>query len=92
MNFTHEEIEAAQRTVYAAMPPTPQYAWPQLGARLGWDSPKQDWQTWLDLRNLTNKRYAATVTPAYNDAGKDNARSTPGEGFGVYAGVSYSFR
>lgn len=35
MNFTREEIEAAQRTVYAAMPPTPQYAWPQLGARLG---------------------------------------------------------
>ena len=35
MNFTRDEIEAAQRTVYAAMPPTPQYAWPQLGARLG---------------------------------------------------------
>ena len=35
MKFTHEEIEAAQRTVYAAMPPTPQYTWPQLGARLG---------------------------------------------------------
>jgi threonine dehydratase len=35
MNFTREDIEAAQRTVYAAMPPTPQYAWPQLGARLG---------------------------------------------------------
>ncbi len=35
MHFTHEEIEAAQRTVYAAMPPTPQYAWPLLGQRLG---------------------------------------------------------
>lgn len=35
MNFTPQEIEAAQRTVYAAMPPTPQYAWPLLGARLG---------------------------------------------------------
>ncbi len=67
-------------------------AYALLGARLGWNSPKQDWQTWLDLRNLTNKRYAATVTPTYNDAGQDNARSTPGEGFGVYAGVSYSFR
>jgi len=32
------------------------------------------------------------VTPGYNDAGQDIARSTPGEGFGVYAGVSYSFR
>jgi threonine dehydratase len=35
MKFSRDEIEAAQRTVYAAMPPTPQYAWPQLGARLG---------------------------------------------------------
>ncbi len=67
-------------------------AYALLGARLGWNSPKQDWQTWLDLRNLTDKRYAATVTPGYNDAGQDVARSTPGEGFGVYAGVSYSFR
>ncbi|RYY52348.1 MAG: pyridoxal-phosphate dependent enzyme, partial [Comamonadaceae bacterium] len=35
MNFRRDEIEAAQRTVYAAMPPTPQYAWPLLGQRLG---------------------------------------------------------
>ncbi|MFK3773915.1 TonB-dependent receptor family protein [Pseudomonas sp. NPDC089406] len=67
-------------------------AYALLGARLGWDSPKQDWQTWLDLRNLTNKRYAATVTPGYDDAGQDFARSTPGEGFAAYLGVSYSLR
>ena len=35
MYFTRDEIEAAQRTVYAAMPPTPQYAWPLLAQRLG---------------------------------------------------------
>ncbi|AMM25180.1 threonine dehydratase [Variovorax sp. PAMC 28711] len=35
MHFTHDEIVAAQRTVYAAMPPTPQYAWPLLAQRLG---------------------------------------------------------
>lgn len=35
MRFTTEEIASAQRTVYAAMPPTPQYTWPLLGARLG---------------------------------------------------------
>jgi threonine dehydratase len=29
------EIEAAARDVYAAMPPTPQYAWPLLRARAG---------------------------------------------------------
>ncbi|ORL58301.1 TonB-dependent receptor family protein [Pseudomonas putida] len=67
-------------------------AYALLGARLGWNSPTQDWQTWLDLRNLTNKRYAATVTPGYDDQGQDKPRSTPGEGFAVYAGVSYSLR
>jgi len=35
VKFTREEIEAAQRTVHAAMPPTPQYAWPLLAQRLG---------------------------------------------------------
>ncbi|MFK8328572.1 TonB-dependent receptor family protein [Pseudomonas sp. BJa5] len=75
---------------YANSYPADAYA--LLGATLGYNSPKQDWQTWLDLRNLTNKRYAATVTPGYNDKGQDIARSTPGEGFAVYAGVSYSFR
>lgn len=63
-----------------------------LGATFGYNAPKQDWQTWLDLRNLTNKRYAAIVVPGYNDKGADMARSVPGEGFGVYAGVSYTFR
>ncbi|MDU9392370.1 TonB-dependent receptor family protein [Pseudomonas sp. zfem002] len=63
-----------------------------LGATFGYNAPKQDWQTWLDLRNLTNKRYAAIVVPGYNDNGADIARSVPGEGFGVYAGVSYTFR
>ncbi|NNJ14971.1 TonB-dependent receptor [Pseudomonas putida CSV86] len=62
-----------------------------LGATFGYNAPKQDWQTWLDLRNLTNKRYAAIVAPGYNDNGADVARSVPGEGFGVYAGVSYTF-
>ncbi len=35
MRFTREEIDAARRTVHAAMPPTPQYAWPLLAQRLG---------------------------------------------------------
>jgi threonine dehydratase len=35
MRFSPEEVERAQRTVYAAMPPTPQYAWPLLRERLG---------------------------------------------------------
>ena len=43
------------------------------------------------MRNIGNRRYAATVTPGYDDAGKDVARSTPGEGRGVYAGVRLRF-
>ena len=32
---TLHELEAAARLVYAAMPPTPQYRWPLLEARVG---------------------------------------------------------
>ncbi len=35
MKFQREEVEAARQTVYAVMPPTPQYAWPLLRERLG---------------------------------------------------------
>lgn len=63
-----------------------------LGATVGYDAPRQDWQAWVDLRNLTNKRYANTVTPGYDDKGVDVARSTPGDGRGVYAGVSWRWR
>jgi threonine dehydratase len=33
--LTRDEMESALRTVYEAMSPTPQYAWPLLGQRLG---------------------------------------------------------
>jgi len=35
MIFQPDEVEAARQTVYAAMPPTPQYAWRMLRQRLG---------------------------------------------------------
>ncbi|AZC26905.1 TonB-dependent receptor family protein [Pseudomonas sessilinigenes] len=63
-----------------------------FGATLGYNAPKNDWQAWVDLRNLTGQRYAATVTPGYDDKGQDTARSTPGEGMGVYVGMSWSLR
>jgi iron complex outermembrane receptor protein len=63
-----------------------------LGATLGYNAPKNDWQGWLTMRNLTGKHYAATVTPGYDDKGLDAARSTPGEGLGLYVGVSWSLR
>ncbi|MCW7539560.1 threonine dehydratase [Aquabacterium sp. A7-Y] len=33
--YHRARLQAAQETVYAAMPPTPQYAWPLLARRLG---------------------------------------------------------
>ena len=62
-----------------------------FGATLGYDAPQQDWQAWLELRNLTDEHYAATVTPGYNDNGVEAARLTPGESFGVYTGFSWSW-
>ncbi len=44
--FTREQVEAAQRTVYATMPPTPQYAWPLLQQRLGF-------KVWVKHENHT---------------------------------------
>src|SRR5210317_2399571 len=35
MQITLEDIQKAARTVYAEMPPTPQYRWPLLSERLG---------------------------------------------------------
>lgn len=43
---TRDEIESAARIVQAAMPPTPQYAWPLLARRLGTE-------TWLKHENHT---------------------------------------
>lgn len=37
MYFTREAIQNAQRTVYAVMPPTPQYNWPLLQQALGFE-------------------------------------------------------
>ncbi|SFC05377.1 threonine dehydratase [Polaromonas sp. OV174] len=46
MMFSRAQVQAAQRTVYAAMPPTPQYAWPLLRERLGM-------QVWVKHENHT---------------------------------------
>jgi threonine dehydratase len=44
--LTREELESAQRIVYAAMPPTPQYTWPLLRERL-------DAEVWVKHENHT---------------------------------------
>ncbi|MGC4028956.1 MAG: threonine dehydratase [Steroidobacteraceae bacterium] len=37
LTFTREEVESARTIVAASVPPTPQYAWPLLRERLGFD-------------------------------------------------------
>jgi iron complex outermembrane receptor protein len=44
------------------------------------------------LINLTNKHYVATISPGFNDKGVDVAHSTPGDGFGIFAGVTIAFK
>jgi iron complex outermembrane recepter protein len=62
-----------------------------FGTRVGFDAPGGRWQAWAEVRNIGDRHYAATVTPGYDDAGRDVARSTPSEGRGVYAGVRWRF-
>lgn len=62
-----------------------------FGTRVGFDAPGGRWQAWVEMRNIGDKHYAATVTPGYDDGGRDVARSTPGDGRGVYGGVRWRF-
>jgi iron complex outermembrane receptor protein len=84
-------VQAASRidVDYANSFRTPGYG--IVNAGLGYDHPSQGWKLFLDLRNLANKHYVSSVAPVYNDAGTDQRRSAPGEGFGVYAGLSLAF-
>lgn len=72
---------------YADTRRTPGYA--IYGANLGFNAPSGRWSAYLDLHNLTDKHYVAIVSPGYDDAGTDQARVTPGEGFAVYAGFTW---
>ena len=46
----------------------------------------------VDFRNLGDKHYVSSVAPAYNDNRTDQRRSVPGDGRGVYAGLTLTFR
>lgn len=88
---------AGLNTIYASKAPT-DYAnsfyvdsWQTWGATLGYTQPEKSYLAWLDFRNISDKKYASTITPGYNDNGNDPARMTPGDGFGVYAGLTYNF-
>ncbi|WP_312309991.1 TonB-dependent receptor family protein [Acinetobacter variabilis] len=61
------------------------------GIDLGYAPEDQSWSAWVNFKNITDEKYAAVVIPGLNDNGKDEARSSPGEGFSTYAGVSFKF-
>ncbi|WP_313483935.1 TonB-dependent receptor family protein [Acinetobacter variabilis] len=61
------------------------------GIDVGYAPEHQSWKTWINFKNITDEKYAAVVIPGLNDGGKDEARSSPGEGFSTYAGVSFKF-
>ncbi len=63
-----------------------------FGASAGYVHPTNGWKVFLDLRNLGDKRYAASVSPTVNAKGLDTASSVPGDGFGAVAGISYAFK
>ncbi|WP_180087001.1 TonB-dependent receptor domain-containing protein [Acinetobacter sp. YH12226] len=61
------------------------------GIDMGYAPEHQSWKTWINFKNITDEKYAAVVIPGLNDKGADVARSSPGEGFSTYAGVSFKF-
>lgn len=62
-----------------------------FGTTVGYLNAKKGWEAYVDVRNLTNRHYAADISPGYNDAGHDIARSDPGDGFGVFGGLSLAY-
>ncbi|WP_198290248.1 TonB-dependent receptor family protein [Methylosinus sp. LW4] len=67
-----------------------------LGARIGYLQPKQvdspfQWEAYLEGRNLANVKYAAVVNPTFNANGRDAAVFYPGDGVGIYGGVTLRY-
>lgn len=61
-----------------------------LGARVGWDDGKH-WKVFVDGRNLTNERYAASVWVMGNAQHKDQAQFNPGATRMVFGGFEYRY-
>lgn len=61
------------------------------GAKVGYDDPGERWSVYLDARNLTDEHYVTAANTAYDLRGVDSPNFYVGDGFGVYAGISYRF-
>lgn len=65
-------------------------AYALLGARVGWDDGKH-WKVFVDGRNLTNERYAASVFVTGDAGGQDVAQFNPGATRMVFGGFEYRY-
>jgi iron complex outermembrane receptor protein len=74
------------------------------GLNFGYDEPSGHWQAYLDVRNLTNKHYTASVSPVFDTRQNPSATAntaagqpndlrllSPGDGFGVFGGFTLKF-
>lgn len=62
-----------------------------LGARFGYEAPSKRWDVFLDMRNLTDERYATAANTTYDARGNDSANFYPGDAFNVTTGVAFRF-
>jgi iron complex outermembrane receptor protein len=62
-----------------------------FGLRAGYEAPNKKWKVYIDLKNLTNKYYAATASSSYNYNGSDAAVFWPGDGRSVFVGTGFLF-
>lgn len=62
-----------------------------LGARVGYQQPKDGLEIFLEGRNLLNERYSAVVAPIFNANGADLNVYSPGEGLAVNGGIAWRY-
>ena len=63
-----------------------------FGTTIGYDDDRKGREVYLNFQNLADQHYAAIVSPSLNDHGIPGAFLQPGDGFGVFAGVSFGIR
>ena len=58
---------------------------------VGYEWPGKHRQVSMSFNNLTNKHSASIVVPGYIAGGKQLSVMQPGDGFGLFGGVSVGF-
>lgn len=61
-----------------------------LGCRFGYKN-QRGFSAYIDLKNLTNRIYAATVEPVGNARAEGGSSFNPGNGRAIYSGISYAW-